>query len=723
MEAQGPSSARPSYEQLDKDNPEIRLLEILQSSEPNDTVRCRMAKVRLASPPRYCALSYVWGDPTNRKTLIIDGVEVSVTANLTNALRDFRGNLRGAAVHTGDKTDIPEDAGLGEMASLMAMLHNFGLPSSVETDPDLVAWNPLTEWSTNRWNQAKKIQSAYLWADAICIDQDNITERSHQVSIMDQIYQQVNQVVAWVGPNTEEIRLGLQTLQCLGKGGIMNHPSYCPDLDWLKDFPAVVEEVEGEGMFGNKAWNSIKAFFELPYWRRSWIIQEMVLANALVFFSGDQVIIGDCIWHTIRLMDRIASGAVETLDFLPGNLLLNIEQLDFHSASFIELLRRRRKTLRYSVWFHTTRQVQSTDPRDKVYAFLGLGINSITPDYSKDTRTVYCEFATRWVLGSNSAEPSSQIDPSMDISRLLNYSGSGLQLPASCNLPSCVPDWCAISMDKKTSQAPFNPNPDLFHASDGLPVKPCQVGPNSELVVYGCQCDVVTEIHSRPPLDGGWESALSACAVILASFPTKPSNVPPLWDLFKTLTLDSSLSCQERLYSPGVAERGIPTLSLQTTRTMAKSILSFFLGEPGVLVPSLMDFWMKNRGDMSLLFPDYVDQPEAGPQHQEPPAVEALDSNQELRLLASVLNMIQQNLSDYTLFTTAYGRIGMGPAQLDVGDEVWVLSGTNLPVMLRPQEADHSSHVGTCFVAGMMDGEVSGLLEQDLTAFSRVEIY
>jgi hypothetical protein len=721
MEAQGSSSARLSYEQLNKVNPEIRLLEILQTSEHNETVRCRMTKVRLASPPPYCALSYVWGDPKNRKTIIIDDIEVSVTANLANALRDFRGNIREAALHTGNKTDTPEEAGLSDMASLMTMLHLSVLPSAVETDLDDIPWNPSTEWSTNLWNQAKKIQSAYLWADAICIDQDNVAERSHQVSIMDQIYQQAHQVVAWVGPNTEETRLGLQTLQILGKGSIIKHPSYCPELDWLKDFPAVVKKPEGEGLFGNKAWSSIKAFFELPYWRRSWIIQEMVLANALVFFSGDQVIIGDCIWHTIRLTDRIASGAVETLDFLPGNLFLNIEQLDFHSANFIELLRRKRKTLRFSRWFHTTRQVQSTDPRDKVYAFLGLGIDSITPDYSKDTRTVYCEFATRWVLGSDSAEPSSQIHPSMDISWLLNYSGLGLQLPATCNLPSWVPDWCAISTDKTTSQAPFNPNPGLFLASDGLPVKPCQVGPNSELIVYGCQCDVVTEFNSRPPLYGGWESALSRCAVLLSSFPNESAELPPLGDLFKTLTMDSSLSTQERLYSPGVADRGTPTLTLETTRTMAKAFISLFLGEPGpgVLVPSLMEFWTKNNCDISLLFPDYVDRP----QHQEPSTAEAFVTNQMTRLVASVLNMIQQNLSDYTLFTTAYGRIGMGPAQLDVGDEVWVLSGTNIPVLLRPQEADYSCHVGTCFVAGMMDGEVSSLLEQDLTAFSKVEIH
>ncbi|OAG14674.1 hypothetical protein CC77DRAFT_896702, partial [Alternaria alternata] len=38
-----------------------------------------------------------------------------------------------------------------------------------------------------------------LWVDAICIDQSNITERTSQVRMMDQIYSEAECVVVWLG--------------------------------------------------------------------------------------------------------------------------------------------------------------------------------------------------------------------------------------------------------------------------------------------------------------------------------------------------------------------------------------------------------------------------------------------------------------------------------------------------------------------------------------------
>ena len=39
----------------------------------------------------------------------------------------------------------------------------------------------------------------YMWVDAICIDQDNLKERSSQVSMMDSIYSGADKVIVWLG--------------------------------------------------------------------------------------------------------------------------------------------------------------------------------------------------------------------------------------------------------------------------------------------------------------------------------------------------------------------------------------------------------------------------------------------------------------------------------------------------------------------------------------------
>jgi Heterokaryon incompatibility protein (HET) len=39
----------------------------------------------------------------------------------------------------------------------------------------------------------------HFWIDAICIDQDNVAERNDQVSKMGRIYQDAEEVIAWMG--------------------------------------------------------------------------------------------------------------------------------------------------------------------------------------------------------------------------------------------------------------------------------------------------------------------------------------------------------------------------------------------------------------------------------------------------------------------------------------------------------------------------------------------
>src|SRR5436190_20656932 len=45
-----------------------------------------------------------------------------------------------------------------------------------------------------RWSQAHPDDELLIWVDQICINQDNNTEKSHQVCLMKQIYQGCHQV-------------------------------------------------------------------------------------------------------------------------------------------------------------------------------------------------------------------------------------------------------------------------------------------------------------------------------------------------------------------------------------------------------------------------------------------------------------------------------------------------------------------------------------------------
>ncbi|KAF2828878.1 HET-domain-containing protein, partial [Ophiobolus disseminans] len=80
-----------------------------------------------------------------------------------------------------------------------------------------------------------------LWVDALCIDQENIDERNHQVTQMASIYSSAMFTIAWLGEATgnedfESRQYGFETRQAM--------------IELLKR----------------------------PYWCRVWIIQEFLLA-------------------------------------------------------------------------------------------------------------------------------------------------------------------------------------------------------------------------------------------------------------------------------------------------------------------------------------------------------------------------------------------------------------------------------------------------------------
>jgi hypothetical protein len=79
----------------------IRILSI-QSGNPEDFISCNLREVDLKEWPKYCALSYVWGDAGDTVLVLCNGQEIKVTVNLAHALRRLR-NIK-------DPTDFWIDA-------------------------------------------------------------------------------------------------------------------------------------------------------------------------------------------------------------------------------------------------------------------------------------------------------------------------------------------------------------------------------------------------------------------------------------------------------------------------------------------------------------------------------------------------------------------------------------------------------------------------------------
>ena len=104
----------------------------------------------------------------------------------------------------------------------------------------------------------------WFWIDAICINQDDTTERAHQVRLMAGIYRTAFDVLVWLGPAYENSDIAM----------------------------AELESHQGDWRAVRKAtWTlALGGLCSRSYWRRLWVLQELKLAKEKRIMCGTKII-------------------------------------------------------------------------------------------------------------------------------------------------------------------------------------------------------------------------------------------------------------------------------------------------------------------------------------------------------------------------------------------------------------------------------------------------
>ena len=250
----------------------------------------------------------------------------------------------------------------------------------------------------------QKDQERILWIDAICIDQSNIPERGQQVQIMSKIYAQAIRVLAYLGEASEDSEIGMDFI--------------LEDAETFHSSRTNRPPVGlGPGVSSSPQQRAIDHILERPYFGRVWVLQEILLARSVEVILGNRSVSWSFLTVTAFYVDfnkqahlmtqyyRDNSSAFLTLDMTGGK----------RPESLLGLLR-------------GTRHCKATDPRDKVFALLGLSTEGskqlLTPDYSLSIRETFIKVAKFFMR-----------DKKLDI--LCHAQGTR---SAHC-LPSWVPDW------------------------------------------------------------------------------------------------------------------------------------------------------------------------------------------------------------------------------------------------------------------------------------------
>ncbi|KAK6077430.1 heterokaryon incompatibility protein [Seiridium cupressi] len=265
----------------------------------------------------------------------------------------------------------------------------------------------------------RKTANVRIWIDAVCIDQDNDQERGHQVELMPQIYSLAQTVYVYIGEHGNDSKRLIRSLEIA-----LHHGKIIPESGLIHD---------------SHAWGNIVL---RRYFTRVWVLQEVVLARRAVLICGCNAIPwGHFIGHYIQ------STKVEQ-----GPSILTLRR-NVYSDPDQELL-----------LLDHGRKCHARDPRDKVYALLGLlpnrRIGGIGSDYTLSVEQLYIQLA----LHLASTYGWGQV-----------LARAGFRYRSLIALPSWVPDWSFTgnisAARENNSSSDDNWHPESIHKGNAQSVE------------------------------------------------------------------------------------------------------------------------------------------------------------------------------------------------------------------------------------------------------------
>jgi hypothetical protein len=192
-----------------------------------------------------------------------------------------------------------------------------------------------------------------------------------------------------------------------------------------------------------KFWEELAAIFELPYWSRLWIIQEVVLARKLSLLWGVDM----CDWDSFSGFRLTLKSYLGSANSLPTSIIPTVYSV---SSNFATTLNKYRESWRYEsrsftgvlmLGLHTFCQ----DPRDKVFGLLGLEQRYSGGPLDLEKCKSLIDYSTtlvqvwRSVILLSQSEPKSETSTirfSQDILKSILGPASPVSAPHELELPS-----------------------------------------------------------------------------------------------------------------------------------------------------------------------------------------------------------------------------------------------------------------------------------------------
>lgn len=677
--------------------PLIRLLKLDETKVTDNRPRgFIITTVSLARAPPYYALSYCWGSCERDAYIVCNGKYLGVTTQLSQGIRELQ--------------DIPALAG------------------------------------------------SWVWIDQISINQDDPDERSHQVSLMRDIYSRSVRTLVWLGPSDGPCEGGYRLAERLAKicqsnkyststmGWRMRHPKRSLSEEYDENLRRYVPRISSQ------PWQELRHMLSKPWFSRIWVIQEVDLSREapLLVYGGKArdlwppLLAGRWIGGPRAAAQVEASSSPTQEEQKEEELSLQPPPLPNYCLGdlFMILSSRHRWSLE-ALLLHTLDH-EATDSRDHIFALLGIAMETATtgssspwpselqPDYREKPGVVF-QRATSFIIAQ-----SGRLTP-----LLLLAAGSTTKTQEHNHV-----DCCSSGMTKKPQNSKEQEEeeetmllPSWVPDYGAKPTLPCAMGVRLSSKTRAVEVTIpwrasrhfladpqVTMTTTNGDGDDNDHEAiltLEGCEVEQIIWTSTTANNDSLArerdssQLFRWL--NGAAGALSALFEIFDTDELYEVLVRDFFESFINTVSAVY--NDGTRRPHSRDVLEYMDLHDSIAYPESND----GKAHQShfqrmrSHFLFSTISGSEPSKVCSVSELIDFFLTHpWYIFLTKTGRLGIGKSTCSEGDIVTVLWGGAMPFILRPSGPNYTM-LGPCVVLKWMnglavDGWRSG--ELDLTVYS-----
>ena len=429
----------------------------------------------------------------------------------------------------------------------------------------------------------------------------------------------------------------------------------------------------------------LSRLFARPWWQRTWVIQELVFGTVGVSYHNEHRHGTAFFRHSSnaiawpRLCDAVSKISPHStkhshIDYTVVQTLREAQirvafREKLQGASLVDLLIEHRSRL-------------SSDPRDKVYALLGLtqgesvtstrlhvssSYDDIYADYNKDVNELFREIASREIRRSKS----------LDILR-------ACQRRSSQVTTSWTPDWSLPPLETPIS---LSDHAYRFQASEKYPALVSFSTDQSIMRAHGLLHDSITKVGSIMKTERGSPIDTAAFGAM-----TKPIIAEMVYHY-----------AGPNPYNPeSLAPMNVRKHSHERQQRVKVAQIEALANEKWNLESSVELYREPNLGRLKAFWRVFS----VGAYSMDPVESDSISAPDPRKPFLRTVKWADICFaSGRRIFSTEKGFLGLGPPDCRIGDQLTILLGADFPYLLR-LDGDYYELIGETYVEGIMNGEV-----------------